>query len=114
MVAVKQHEESFIFEIKGLHKLWALRSQLAIPIKNVKDAYLNTEDFEWIKGIRMPGTNIPGLIKAGTYLEKDGKIFCDVSDPSKSIVIELEDETFKTLIIEVENPAETIELLKGK
>lgn len=111
MVTIEKQGDNFIFEVKGLHKLWALKSQITIPKENVLNAYPNEENLNWIAGLRMPGTHIPGLITSGTYILKDGTIFCDVSDPKKSIVVELKDEHYKKLIIEVENVEEAINIL---
>lgn len=111
MVTIEKKEENFVFEVKGLHKLWALKSLITIPKENIISAYPNQENLNWIEGLRMPGTHIPGLITAGTYIVKDGTIFCDVTDQNKSIVVELKDEHYKKLIIEVENVEEAINLL---
>lgn len=114
MVTVQKADDNFIFEIMGLHKLWALRSQLTIPVSNVINAYPNEQNLNWIQGLRIPGTHVPGLITAGTYIVKDGTIFCDVVDHKKSIVVELQDEFYKKLIIEVDDPQGTIYLLSNK
>ncbi len=114
MVTIEKQHGNFIFEINGLHKLWALKSRLTIPADNILKAYPNKENLNFMLGLRMPGTHIPGLITAGTYIVKDGVIFCDVMDHSKSIVVELQDENYKQLIIEVENPEEAIALLTAK
>jgi hypothetical protein len=114
MLTVEKQADNFIFEVKGLHKLWALKSQITIPKENVINAYPNQESLKWIEGLRMPGTHIPGLITSGTYILKDGTIFCDVSDPKKSIVVELKDEHYKKLIIEVENVEVAIKTLTSE
>jgi hypothetical protein len=114
MVTIKKEEAGFIFEIKGLHKLWALKSQLSIPAAHIVNAYPNTDKLIGFFGLRMPGTHIPGIITAGTYIVKDGTIFCDVADTSKSIVVELQDEHYKKLIIQVEDVDIAIALLTGK
>ncbi len=114
MVTIEEQSDYFIFEVKGLHKLWAFKSQISIPRENIIDVYPNEENLNWIEGLRMPGTHIPGLITAGTYFQKDGTIFCDVKDYKKSIVVELKDEHYKKLIIEVENVDKAIQMLSGK
>jgi hypothetical protein len=111
MVTIKKESSNFIFGIKGLHKLWALKSQLNIPAAHIIKAYPNTDKLKWFFGLKMPGTHIPGIITAGTYWVKDGTIFCDVSDTSKSIVVELQDEHYKRLIIEVEDVDAAIAML---
>ena len=110
MVTIEKNGNSFIFEIKGMHKLWALKSQLVIPAEHIVTAYPNTKNLNWL-GLRMPGTQIPGLITAGTFLANEGDIFCDVVNKENAIMIELKDERYTKLIIEVENPAAAIELL---
>lgn len=111
MVTIEKKADSFVFEVKGLHKLWALKSEISIPKENIITAYPNQENLNWLIGLRMPGTHIPGLITAGTYIVKDGTIFCDVTDHKKSIVVELKDKHYKKLVIEVENVEEAINIL---
>lgn len=110
MVTIEKNDSNFIFEIKGMHKLWALKSQLVIPTEHIITAYPNTKSLNWL-GLRMPGTQIPGLITAGTFLADEGDIFCDVVNKENAIMIELKDERYTKLIIEVENPKAAIELL---
>lgn len=114
MVAIEKAGENFIFEIEGFHKLWALKSRLTIPATHILAAYPNTAKNAWVWGLRMPGTQIPGIITAGSYIVKDGTIFCDVMDVSKSIIVELQDEYYQRLVIEVEDPEKAIALLTTK
>jgi len=114
MVTIEKKDSNYIFEVRGLHKLWAFQSQLSISVENVINAYRNEESQNWLMGLRVPGTHIPGLITAGTYYVNDGTIFCDVSDHTKTIVVELQDEFYKKLIIEVEDPQSSIDLLTKK
>lgn len=111
MVTIEKHGKNFVFEIRGFHKLWALKSQLTIPVENIVEAYPNQQRLDFLPGLRMPGTHFPGLITAGTYILKDGIIFCDVVNHQNSIVVELRDQYYKMLVIEVENPSEAIRLL---
>ena len=34
MVTITREGDNFVFEIKGLHKLWAFKSQLTIPAEH--------------------------------------------------------------------------------
>src|SRR6185437_15112639 len=61
-------------------------------------------------GIRMPGTQIPGVIIAGTFYQHDGAVFYDVHDPEQTIALEL--DHFKRLVIQVDDPAATVALLE--
>ena len=96
-----------IINVQGLHKIWALKSRLEIPVDHIS-AVRHAAD-ERVRGIRLPGTFVPGLITAGTYYESGGKrVFWDVLDHEMAIAIELHDESFSTVIIEVADPEASI------
>ncbi len=111
MVDIRRSDQHFIFEVKGMHKLWAFKSELKIPVENVTSAHQDLSLVSGWKGFRAPGTSVPFLITAGTFHLEGDKIFWDVMNKEKSIVVELRDEKYKRLIIEVEDPAKAIELL---
>jgi hypothetical protein len=68
-------------------------------------------NLQWdgFQGLKIAGTDLPNLFKAGTFYQKGELVFWDVNDPKKTIVIELKHERYKKLIIEGENPKEEIE-----
>ena len=97
-----------------MHKLWAFKSQLTIPFGNVIGAHQDTDSIKGWKGWRVPGTSIPSIITAGTFHKDGNKIFWDVSDMENCIIVDLKDEEYKQLVIEVENPQKAIKLLNDK
>jgi hypothetical protein len=113
MVTIERHEDIFIFSVKGLHKLWAFKNELAIPSKNISRAHRNFEGQGFWKGWRMPGTHIPYLITAGTFYLDGDKIFWDVMNKDKAIIVDLVDEEYKQLIIEVDDVDAAISFLSG-
>jgi hypothetical protein len=113
MVRIALHDDRVHFDVEGWDKLWAFRSQLDIPLSHVRSVRVDGEPARgWWHGLRIPGTDIPGIITAGTYYQKDGVVFFDVHDPERTIVIELEHEQYKRLVIEVEDPAYAVALLQ--
>ncbi|MDI5887332.1 MULTISPECIES: hypothetical protein [Flavobacterium] len=113
MVSVTSKDNIFIFEIKGWHKIWALESKITIPKEKILEAYQNKEEFTFWKGLRMPGTEIPGFITAGTFYKK-GRNFWDVMNKKKAIIVALDNHYYKKLIIEVENPEAVMKELNSK
>jgi hypothetical protein len=57
------------------------------------------------------GTNIPGVITAGTFLQRGGVVFWDVHNPEKTVVISLRDERYKSLVVEVAHPEAAVRLV---
>jgi hypothetical protein len=60
----------------------------------------------------MPGTNVPGVITAGTFYQDGKRVFWDVHNPEKTIVIDLHDERYNKLVVEVENPEVAVGLIQ--
>jgi hypothetical protein len=116
MVAIQQQGDTVFFTIQGWHKLWALRSELRIPRAHILGARRDPEASKaW--GIRAPGTSVPGLLKAGTfYFDNTGDnkpTFLDVQRRENTVVVDLVDEEYNRLIIEVADPAAVVALLSS-
>jgi len=102
-----------VIEVQGLDKLWSLKSRLEIPLKHIRSVRGDPEVARgWWHGIKLPGTNIPGVLTAGTFHLHGKRVFWDVHDPERTIVIELRDERYGELIVEVEDPAAALAVLQ--
>lgn len=105
MVEISIANGKLTLHVRGADKLWALKSTLEVPLAHVAGVRANPEIARgWFHGLRMPGTSIPGVITAGTFYQDGQRIFWDVHRPDKTIVVELHDERFNELIVEVANP----------
>jgi hypothetical protein len=102
------------FEVEGWDKLWALKSHLEIPLEHITAVRADPEPARgWWHGVRLPGTQIPGLLTAGSFYQRGGMVFYDVHDPESTIVIDLDHEHYEQLIIEVEHPAAAVAALRA-
>ncbi|MGD0993156.1 MAG: hypothetical protein ABR998_11845 [Gemmatimonadales bacterium] len=101
------------FEIEGLDKLWSLKSRLEIPLAHIRGVRMDPEIARgWWHGIKAPGTNVPGVLTAGTFYQHGKRVFWDVHDPERTVIIELADERYDELIIEVADPINTVGVLR--
>ena len=115
MVELSLTDDHLHLEVEGLHKLWACKSQLDIPVRHIRDVRHDPEAAaRWWHGIKLIGTDSPGMFAAGTFYQHGKRIFWDVRDPARSIIIELHDERFGELIIEVSDPLFAVEQIKAK
>jgi len=98
-------DDSLVVHIEGMDKLWSLKSRLEIPLANVVSAAsASAEARNWLHGIRVGGSHVPGVITAGRFYSDGQLVFWDVHDPDKAIGIELRDERYARLVIEVADP----------
>ena len=114
MVTVSVVGSSVHFVVEGWDKFWALKSQLEIPLAHITSVRVDPEPARgWWHGFRLPGSQIPGVLTAGTFYQSDGAVFYDVHDPERTIVLELDHEHYKRLVIEVGDPPETVAALNA-
>ena len=102
----------FTLSLEGHEQLWAahIGKTIQIPIHTVVQFSTSTPDDLW-KGIRAPGTFVPGLIRAGTYYTTKGREFWYVTRQSgpliqtKVLTLDLaQTEYYKRIVLSVENP----------
>jgi hypothetical protein len=104
LVDLSVAEGKLTLHVPGADKLWTFKSTLEIPIVHVAGVRADPEAAPgWYRGIRMPRTNVPGVITAGTFYQY-GK-------PEKTI-IELHDERYSELFVELDDPEEAVKLIR--
>ena len=86
------------------------RTDIVVPLENIRSAALTDDPWVWVRGIRAPGAAIPLTLAVGTWKFHDGKDFLLVKGTRTSVVIDLEDQEFSRLII---TTSHSIELLRA-
>ena len=112
MATISINGSDLTIDVQGLDKLWTLKSQLTIPMAHVRGATADPSIASESKGWRGPGAHIPGVIVAGTFHQEGKRVFWDVHNKDKAVVIELEDDSYQRLVIEVDDPRATVELIE--
>lgn len=114
MVDLSISDGKLVLHVRGADKLWALKSSLEIPLVHIAEIRADsTVAHGWWHGLRMPGTNIPGVLTAGTFYQDGKRVFWDVHKPENTVVIKLKDERYNELIVEVADPGAAVELVKA-
>ena len=114
MVELTVADGKLVLHVQGADQLWALKSSLEIPLEHVAGITADPSQARgWYHGLRMPGTNIPGVLTAGTFYSDGQRVFWDVHHPENTVIIALRDERYNKLIIEVADPQATIQLVQA-
>lgn len=114
MVDITTENEKLIVAVQGIDRLWAFKRKLEIPLTHVTAVHADPKAAgKWWHGIKFFGTRLPGVLKAGTFYEQKSLLFWDIHDPANGIVIELTDERYRQLIVEVADPSLVIEQIEA-
>ena len=115
MADVELTEDALIIHVRGMDRVFALKSRLEIPLSHVVGAKVDAEiahPAAW-KSLRLTATQIPGVVTAGTFYQEGERVFWDVHDPEKVVVIGLKDERYARLVIGVKDPPATAAAIQG-
>jgi hypothetical protein len=113
MVSVTIEGDRAVFEPQGWHKIWSLRSRLEIPLSHITSVRKNPGlMLGWFDRLKLAGAHLPNLIAAGTFFGADGLDFWDVTDPDRAIIVDLRDETYRRLVVEVEDTDRVVTRLR--
>jgi hypothetical protein len=114
MVDITVEGDRMVFQVEGLDKLWALRSRLEIPLAHVTSVEHDAEAVgRWWHGFKLMGTDVPGLFAAGTFYYHGELVFWDVRDLAKTIIVSLDHERYKKLIVEVADVDAAVERIRS-
>ena len=96
--------DRLIVHIRGVDQFLALATRVEVALSHISRVVIDPPDAHQVfHGLRM-GTNLPGVITAGRFLQSGQWAFWDVHDPSRSIAIYLHDESYARLVIGVDDP----------
>ena len=114
MVNVSVDGTRAIFTVEGMHKLWAMRNQIEIPLAHITGVEVNHDQVSnWWHGFKLLGTDMPGLFAMGTFYYHGELVFWDVIDPANTIIVSLNHERYKKLIVEVADPEGVVSRLRS-
>ena len=115
MAEIELTEDALLIHVRGMDRVFALRSRLEIPLSHVLGAEVDAEvpHPAWWKSLRLTATQIPWIVTAGTFYQEGERVFWDVHDPEKVVVIGLKDERYARLVIGVEDPPATAAAIQG-
>lgn len=116
MVKIQLDGDVLDIQVQGVHKLWALKSSLRVPLADVRSVRQDPAraSAAW-PGLRVPGTYIPHVYAAGTFYQSDFRPdFWSVREPENAVVIQCTDgAAYDEIIVEVERPAETVTMINA-
>ncbi len=109
MTTVELTSTTLVVHMEGANRVLAFRSRIEVPLEHIAGAHRTDGRIGMWRGLRLFGTHVPGVIVAGTFREKGETVFWDVHDHrDRAIAIELHDERYARLIVEVEDPDATV------
>src|SRR3984885_1462400 len=88
-----------VVKMSDLEKVEAVHVDIHVALAAVHDVRAVDDAWPELRGIRAPGTGIPGVIAVGTRRGSFGKDFAVVHGRERAIVVELDGASYSRLIL---------------
>ena len=92
---------------RGIDVLWCLSSGVSVPVGDILSAQAVSRSALPRRGFRLPGSNIPGIITAGSYGTGDARTFWDVRRADIVVAITCAGSPYRHIVLVVSDPSAT-------
>lgn len=101
-----------IFVLHGMDRVLAMKSALVVKLDDITNVSTENEGWPLFNQIKVVGARIPGVVKDGRFLSREGLLFYEMHNPDKCVAVTVKNETYKRVVFEVEDKYATTNRLK--
>jgi|1185.fasta_scaffold723316_2 hypothetical protein len=105
MATLRREGDELVVLLNDLEKIGGLRSGPRVPLSAIRDVRVTDNPFRELRGLRAPGTGIPGVIALGTWRYRGGKDFAALYRGGPAVVVELEGAPLRRLLVSAHDAA---------
>jgi len=104
MATLTPDDDSLLLRLSTLEKLGALHGDVRVALSAVQAIDAVPNPFRELRGIRAPGTGLPGQIALGTWRYRGGKDFVAIYRGKPGLIVELRGTPFQRLLVSTDEP----------
>ena len=102
-----------VVKMSDVEKFEAMHPDVHVPVAAVRAVRVVDDAWPELRGIRAPGTGIPGVIAVGTRRGSFGKDFAVVHGREKAVVVELEGASYARLVVTMPDAENVAAAIRG-
>ena len=88
-----------LVKMSEVEQFEALHADVRVPLSTVRTVRVVDDAWPELRGIRAPGTGIPGVIAVGTRRGSFGKDFAVVHGKEQAVVVELDGAAYSRIVV---------------
>ncbi|MDX6705248.1 MAG: hypothetical protein QOI48_1094 [Solirubrobacteraceae bacterium] len=104
MATLTPDDDSLLLRLSTLEKLGALHGDVRVALSAVQAIDAVQNPFRELRGIRAPGTGLPGQIALGTWRYRGGKDFVAIYRGKPGLIVRLRGAPFQRLLVSADEP----------
>jgi hypothetical protein len=111
MAEITINEQAVELHLSVLEEIGSFHGSIKVPRSAVTGARVVEHPLEEVRGLKMPGTGLPGVMAVGTWVGSFGKDFYAIDKKGPAVEIDLDGQRYQRLIASQENPQTVVEAL---
>ena len=106
VVTITVADDQLTVRMGGWDIVYCCRREVCVPLSAVEGVCVARRDAVPAQGLRLPGTGIPGVIRAGSFGSADERDFWDVRRAEQVLVIQMRPgmAEYRRIVVEVQDP----------
>jgi hypothetical protein len=105
--------DDLIFELHGVDQILAIKRSISVPLAHVTSVSTDAVPWKAFQQLKAGGTSLPGVIKDGRFVDQNGMMFFEMHHPDKCITVNLDHETYKQIVFEVDDKEAAAQMIRG-
>jgi len=107
MAELRLDGTDLVVRLSALEKLGAVRGDVRVPLRAITTVRVSDEAWSELRGVRAPGTGIPGVISLCTRRGKGVRDFAAVYGHGPAVVVDASGADFDRLVVSDARAAQT-------
>jgi hypothetical protein len=99
MAELQIEELELVLHLSSVEKMEGLHGDVRVPLSSVTGARSVDDLWQELRGMRAPGTGVPGTLAVGTWRGGFGKDFAVVHGHGPGVVVEVSGEEYARLLV---------------
>jgi hypothetical protein len=104
MAELTVHDDALTLTLSRLEHAEGFHRNLTVPLTSLGAVRAVADPWPELRGIRAPGTGMPGVVAVGTRRGSFGKDFAAVHGKGPGVVVELDGQEFGRWVLTVDDP----------
>ena len=107
MVNVTVEAQGLRVTLSRLERLGAFHGDVVVPVSGLIAAKAVDNVSQHLRGVRAPGTGVPGVLMLGTTRYNGKRDFCSVHRHDPGLVVELRNQEFARILVSLSHDEAT-------
>lgn len=115
MAAIGIEGDEVVLRLGAVERLEGVHSDLRASLASLRSVEVLDDALGAVRGCRMPGTSIPGVVAVGTFVEKGTRIFAVVHHATtRGVRLRFDGSTYDEWIVGLDDPDDVVATLAAR